>query len=108
VDRFFNEIEKEKDFIQIKGITRKANLLAWYSDTTTSRCLRTYYHHRCSRRCIISSAIVTGGAVIIIGFVVGVPTVISVVIFIGRPGAQETPCHRFLLSRLIVFLLFRG
>jgi hypothetical protein len=25
VDRFFNEIEKEKDFIQKKGITRKAN-----------------------------------------------------------------------------------
>jgi hypothetical protein len=44
----FNEIEKEKDFIHKKGITKKkpiapkADLLAWYIDTTTSRCLRTY------------------------------------------------------------------
>jgi hypothetical protein len=48
VDRLFNEIEKEKDFIHKKGITKekpispKANLLAWYIDATTSRCLRTY------------------------------------------------------------------
>jgi hypothetical protein len=48
VDRLFNEIEKEKDFIHKKGITKKksiapkADLLAWYIDTTTSRCLRTY------------------------------------------------------------------
>jgi hypothetical protein len=48
VDRLFNEIEKEKDFIHKKGITKKkpitpkADLLAWYNDTTTSRCLRTY------------------------------------------------------------------
>jgi hypothetical protein len=48
VDRLFNEIEKEKDFIHKKGITKKksiapkANTLAWYIDTTTSRCLRTY------------------------------------------------------------------
>jgi hypothetical protein len=48
VDRLFNKIEKEKDFIHKKGITKKkritpkANLLAWYIDTTTSRCLRTY------------------------------------------------------------------
>jgi hypothetical protein len=46
VDRLFNEIEK--DFIQKKGITKeksiapKVDLLAWYIDTTTSRCLRTY------------------------------------------------------------------
>jgi hypothetical protein len=48
VDRLFNEIEKEKDFIHKKGITKekqiapKANLLAWYIDATSSRCLRTY------------------------------------------------------------------
>jgi hypothetical protein len=48
VDRLFNEIEKEKDFIHKKGITKKkpiapkVDLLAWYIDTTTSRCLRTY------------------------------------------------------------------
>jgi hypothetical protein len=48
VDRLFNEIEKEKDFIHKKGITKKkaiapkANLLAWYIDTITNRCLRTY------------------------------------------------------------------
>jgi hypothetical protein len=47
VDRLFNEIEK-KDFIHKKGITKKkpiapkVDLLAWYTDTTTSRCLRTY------------------------------------------------------------------
>jgi hypothetical protein len=48
VDRLFNEIEKEKDFIHKKSITKKksispkADLLAWYIDTTTSRCLRSY------------------------------------------------------------------
>jgi hypothetical protein len=48
VDRLFNEIEKENDFIHKKGITKekpiapKADLLAWYIDATTSRCLRTY------------------------------------------------------------------
>jgi hypothetical protein len=48
VDRLFNEIEKGKDFIHKKGITKKKpiapkdDLLSWYIDTTTSRCLRTY------------------------------------------------------------------
>jgi hypothetical protein len=48
VDRLFNEIEKEKDFIHKKSITKKkpiapkADLFSWYIDTTTSRCLRTY------------------------------------------------------------------
>jgi hypothetical protein len=48
LDRLFNEIEKEKDFIHMKGITKKkpiapkTDLLAWYIDTTTSRCLGTY------------------------------------------------------------------
>jgi hypothetical protein len=40
VDQLFNEIGKENDFIHKKGIT-KADLLAWYIDTTTSRCQRT-------------------------------------------------------------------
>jgi hypothetical protein len=45
MDQLFNEIEKEMDFIHNKGITKKkpitpkADLLAWYIDTTTSRCL---------------------------------------------------------------------
>jgi hypothetical protein len=48
VDQLFNEIGKEKDFIHKKGITKeksiapKADILAWYIDTTTIRCLRTY------------------------------------------------------------------
>jgi hypothetical protein len=48
VDRLFNEIGKEKDFICKKGITKKksfapkVDLLVWYINTTTSRCLRTY------------------------------------------------------------------
>jgi hypothetical protein len=48
VDRLFNEIEKEKNFIHKKSIAKKkliapkADLLAWYIDTTTSRCLRTF------------------------------------------------------------------
>jgi hypothetical protein len=57
---------------------------------------------------IISSAVVTGGAIITISSVVGVPAVVSVIVFVGRPDAQETPCRRVLLSRLVVFLLFRG
>jgi hypothetical protein len=48
VDRLFNEIEKGKDFIHKKCITKKksitpkVDLLAWYIDTTTSRYLRIY------------------------------------------------------------------
>jgi hypothetical protein len=48
VDWLFKDIGKEKDFIQKKGIIKKkpiapkADLLAWYIDTTISRCLRTY------------------------------------------------------------------
>jgi hypothetical protein len=55
---------------------------------------------------IISSAIVTRRAVITIGSIIEVPTVVSIIVFIGRPGTQETPCRRGLLSRLVVFLLF--
>jgi hypothetical protein len=57
---------------------------------------------------IISSAIVTGRAVITIGSIVGVLAVVSIIVFIGRPGAQETPCRRVLLSQLIIFLFFQG
>jgi hypothetical protein len=57
---------------------------------------------------IISSAVVTGRAVITIGSIVGVPAVVSFIIFVGRPGAQETPCRWVLLNRLVIFLLFRG
>jgi hypothetical protein len=53
---------------------------------------------------IISSVIVIGGVVITIGSVVGVPTIV----FIRRPGAQETPYRQVLLSRRIIFLLFQG
>jgi hypothetical protein len=48
LDRLFNEIEKEKDFIHKKGIIKKkmiapkADIWAWYINTTTCRCLRTY------------------------------------------------------------------
>jgi hypothetical protein len=34
--------------------------------------------------------------------------VVSVVIFIRRPGAQETPYRWVLLGLLIIILLFRG
>jgi hypothetical protein len=57
---------------------------------------------------VFSGTVITSGAIIAIGFIVGVPTVISVVIFIRRPGVQKTPCHRVLLGRLIIILLFRG
>jgi hypothetical protein len=50
---------------------------------------------------IISSVVITGRAV-------GVPTVVSIIVFVGRPGAQETPYCRVVLSRLVVFLLFQG
>jgi hypothetical protein len=53
---------------------------------------------------IISGTIITGGAIIAVGSVVRVPTVV----FVRRLGAQETPCHRVLLGRLIIILLFRG
>jgi alkylated DNA nucleotide flippase Atl1 len=52
---------------------------------------------------IVSGTIITGGAIISI---VGVPAVVSVVVFIRRPDAQETPYCRVLLRQLIVILLF--
>jgi hypothetical protein len=53
---------------------------------------------------IVSGTIITGGAIVTIGSIVGVP----VAVFVRRHGAQETPCHRVLLGRLVVILLFRG
>jgi hypothetical protein len=41
---------------------------------------------------IVSGAVITGGAIV----------------FVRWPGAQETPCRRVLLGRLIIILLFRG
>jgi hypothetical protein len=55
---------------------------------------------------INSSAVITGGAVITISSVIGVPIIVSIIVFIRRAGAQETPCRRVLLCRLVVFLLF--
>jgi hypothetical protein len=51
---------------------------------------------------IIPGIVITGGAFIAVGSVVGVPTVVSVVVFVRRPCAQETPCCWVLLGRLIV------
>jgi hypothetical protein len=48
--------------------------------------------------------VITSGAIIVIGSVVRVPAVV----FVRRPGAQETPCRWVRLGRLIVVLLFRG
>jgi hypothetical protein len=53
---------------------------------------------------IVSSTVITGGAIIAIGSIVRV----HAVVFIRLHGAQETPCHRVLLGRLVVILLFRG
>jgi hypothetical protein len=57
---------------------------------------------------IVSSTILTSGAIVTIGSVVGVPAIISVIVFVRWPGAQETPCHRVLLDRVIIILLFQG
>jgi hypothetical protein len=54
---------------------------------------------------IISSAVVTRRDIVTIGSIIGVLTV--VVVFVGRPSAQETPCRRVLLSRLII-IVFQG
>jgi hypothetical protein len=97
VDQHFNEIEKEKDFIDKRGITKekpitpKADLLTWYIDAAPIVA-------------IISSAVLTRGAVITIGSIIGVPTIVFVVVLVGRPGTQETPYCRVLLSRLVVVI----
>jgi hypothetical protein len=53
---------------------------------------------------VVSGTIITSGAFIDVGAIIGVLTVI----FIKRPGAQETPYHRVLLGRLVVIPLFWG
>jgi hypothetical protein len=55
---------------------------------------------------IISGTVITGGAIVTVGSVVRVPAVISVIVFVRRPGAQETPYRQVLLGRLVVILLF--
>jgi hypothetical protein len=57
---------------------------------------------------VVSGTIITSWAIIAVGSIIRVPTVISIVVFIKRPGAQETSCRRVLLGWLIVVLLFRG
>jgi hypothetical protein len=44
---------------------------------------------------IVSDTGMTGGAIVAVAS-------------IRRPGAQETPCRRVLLGRLVILLLFRG
>jgi hypothetical protein len=53
---------------------------------------------------IVSGTIVAGGAIIAVNSVIGVPAVV----FIGRPGTQETSSHRVFLGRLVIVLLFWG
>jgi hypothetical protein len=57
---------------------------------------------------IISSTVITRRAIITIGSVVGVPVIVSIVIFVGWPGAQETPCRQVLLGRLIIVIFCGG
>jgi hypothetical protein len=57
---------------------------------------------------IVSSTVITSGAIVTVASVIRVPAVISVVVFVRRPGTQETPYRRVLLGRLVVILLFRG
>jgi hypothetical protein len=57
---------------------------------------------------IVSGTVITGGAIVAVGSIFRVPAVVSVIIFVRRPSAQETPCRRVLLDRLVIILLFRG
>jgi hypothetical protein len=47
---------------------------------------------------VVSGTVITSGAIVAVGSVV----------FVKRPGTQETPYHRVLLGRLVIILLFRG
>jgi hypothetical protein len=92
-------IKKKGVITKKKSITPKADLSAWYIDanTATSRCLKIYgawLGNRANVTIIIAAT--------------AVAVVVSVVVFIRWPGAQETPCRRVLLGRLVVALLFRG
>jgi hypothetical protein len=51
---------------------------------------------------VISSTIIAGGAI------VAVDSVVSIVVFIGRLGAQETSYRQVFLGQPVVLLLFRG
>jgi hypothetical protein len=55
---------------------------------------------------IVSGTIITGEAIIAIDSVVRVSNVIFIVVFIGRPGAQEASYRRVFLGRVIDVLLF--
>jgi hypothetical protein len=57
---------------------------------------------------VVSGTIVASGAIITVDSVVGVPAIVYIVVFIGRPGTQETFCHWAFLDRLVVVLLFQG
>jgi hypothetical protein len=57
---------------------------------------------------IVFGTVIASGAIVTVSSIAGVPVVVSVIVFIRRSGAQETPCRRVLLGRLIVILLFRG
>jgi hypothetical protein len=41
---------------------------------------------------VFSGTVITSRAIVAVGSVIGVPAVVSVVIFVRRPGAQETSC----------------
>jgi hypothetical protein len=53
---------------------------------------------------VVSCTIIAGGAIIAVDSIIGVPAVV----FIGRPGAQETSCHWVFLGWLVIILLFWG
>jgi hypothetical protein len=57
---------------------------------------------------VVFRSVISSGAIIAISSIIGVPAVISVIVFVRQPGAQETPYHRVLLGRLIIILLFQG
>jgi hypothetical protein len=57
---------------------------------------------------VISSTIIAGGAIVAIDSIVRVPAIVSIVVFIRRPGTQETSYRWVFLGRLVVVLLFRG
>jgi hypothetical protein len=57
---------------------------------------------------VVSDTVITSGAILAVGSIIRVPTVISIIIFVRRPGVQETPYRRVLLGRLIIILLYQG
>jgi hypothetical protein len=57
---------------------------------------------------IVITVVVASGTIVTVDSVVEVPVVVSNVVFIGRPSAQETSCCQVFLSWLVIVLLFRG